>query len=72
MSTEKRIYTVFVRNWWKVNKNWPGGLEPDPRARKTVLRRNLTEEEARQACKEYNNSHNPGKLSRKAEYTSNY
>lgn len=72
MSTEQKIYTVFIRNWWKVNKTWPEGLEPDPHARKTVLRRNLSHDEAVQCCKDYNTNHNPGKLSRKAEFTSNY
>lgn len=62
-------YKVFVRNWWKNNPAWPGGLEPHPTARKTTLRRGLTEEEALQFCKEYAQTHKPGRLSRKAEYT---
>lgn len=63
-------YCVFVRNWWKRNPNWPNGLEPDPCARKTVIRRNVaTETEAQAICAEYNRTHKPGRLSRKAEYT---
>ena len=69
MSDTPRIYIVFVRNWWKRNKAWPNGLEPDPGARKTTLRKGLTEAEAYQFCQEYNRTHAPGKLSRKAEYT---
>lgn len=64
------MYTVFVRNWWKENPNWPDGLEPDPTARKhTIAKRIKTEEEARAIAQEYNRTHNPGRLSRKAEYT---
>lgn len=58
--------TVFVRNWWKIEKNQ---LIPHL-GRKTFLAYNVTESEACEICKEYNNTHNPGKLSRKAEYTS--
>lgn len=67
--TQDRIYTVFTRNWWRKEGD---RLVPDPSARKTVLRRNLTKDEARGLCEEWNNTHNPGKLSRKAEFTSNY
>ena len=61
-------YKVFVRNWWKVNKDWPNGLEPDPTARKKVIARGLTEDEAREYCQQYNRNNNPGRLSRKAEF----
>ncbi len=62
-------YRVFVRNWWKPNPSWPRGLEPNSTARKTTISRNVeTEEDARKICREYNESHNPGPLSRKAEY----
>lgn len=63
-----KIYTVFVRTWWKkVN----GKLTPHP-GRKKVIGRRLTIDEARQMCQNWNNSHEPGQLSRKAEFTSNY
>lgn len=38
--------------------------------KKTILRRGLTLEEAKMLCKNYNESNSPGKLSRKAEFTS--
>jgi hypothetical protein len=60
-------YNVFHRTWWKSNKSWPGGREPHL-GRKTYLRRGLTLSEARQACKDYNDTHNPGRLARKAEF----
>ena len=62
------MYTVFVRNWWKENPAWPNGLEPDSTATKTTLATGLSEKEARKMCKEYNDTHEPGRLSRKAEY----
>jgi len=62
-------YKVFTRTWWKHNSDgtWPNNLEPCP-GRKTSLGYASTEAEARQMCKEYNDSHKPGRLSRKAEY----
>ena len=67
-------YRVFVRNWWRIAK--PGapfypGLEPAPRARKSTLARVATESEARALCAEYNRTHKPVCLSRKAEYEEN-
>lgn len=60
-------FRVFTRNWW--NAKWPNGGEPDAGARKTTLCYTDTEEEARAVCRQYNATHEPGKLSRKAEYT---
>jgi hypothetical protein len=60
-------YTVFSRTWWKHNSSWPNGREPCIGNKRTI-RRNLTEAEARQLCKEWNAAHAPGPLSRKAEY----
>lgn len=61
-------YKVFVRNWWRYDG--PNRLlVPDPGARKTVLRTRLSEDEARQMCRDYNATHRAGPLSRKAEYT---
>jgi len=62
-------YRVFVRNWWKRSKRSPIGLEPNPSARKTTLGYVNTEDEARTMCRNYNETHKPGRLSRKAEYT---
>jgi hypothetical protein len=64
--TMKR-YSVFVRTWWKANKDWPNGLQPHAGRRKYV-RRGLTLEEARKFCDEYARSNPPGKLGRKAEF----
>lgn len=63
-------YNVFVRNWWRVNPRWPRGLEPDARARKTYLAKHVTYSDAREICRRYNETHKPGKLSRKAEFES--
>lgn len=68
-TTQGGTYTVFKRAWWKANRNWPGGLEPNPCARKTTLRRGLTIDEARQFCQEWNRTHKPGRFSVKAEFT---
>lgn len=63
------MYAVFVRNWWKYNPDWPNGLEPDGTANKRyIARRVKSGEEARSICKQYNRTHKPGRLSRKAEY----
>lgn len=64
-------YRVFVRNWWKEAdpNEWPDGLEPDSNARETTLHKSVdTEQEARELAKEYNRTHEPGRLSRKAEF----
>ena len=64
-------YQVFVRNWWIRDSSAPDGRAPGP-GRKTILRKHVeTESQARQICQEYNESHDPGFLSRKAEYMSN-
>jgi hypothetical protein len=61
-------YQVFTRNWWKLNPEWPRGIEPDGGARKSNLQKVATEREARAICADWNMTHRPGKLSRKAEY----
>jgi len=62
-------FTIFTRTWWKHNPDWPEGLEPHM-GRKTIIGYANTEEEARAMCKDYNDSHKPGRLSKKAEYQS--
>ena len=64
---EKARYRVFSRTWWRSNPAWPDGREPGAGPKRT-LRRNLSYEEARQFCQEWNATHDPGKLSRKAEF----
>lgn len=66
MKDEARYY-VFTRTWWRRNPSWPGGREPGA-GRKRTLRRNLTLSEAQRMCREWNASHDPGPLSRKAEF----
>ena len=61
-------YSVFVRNWWKENSSWPNGLEPHAGARKTYLAHGLARDSAYEMCQEYNSTHKPGRLSRKAEF----
>ena len=65
-------YRVFVRNWWRVNPSWPQGLEPNGGARKTTLARRCTEQEAQRIARQWNATHKPGRLSRKAEYESEW
>ena len=60
-------YEVFARDWWRWEK---GRLVPYPGAPEEFLGYADTEEQARMACREYNDSHEPGDLSRKAEYRS--
>lgn len=60
-------YRVFTRTWWRNNKAWPDGLEPCA-GRKTTIDKVKTEEDAQRRCKAYNDTHKPGRLSRKAEY----
>ena len=60
------MYWVFTRNFYRVEN---GQLVPAPRARKHTIDHVETEEEARDICQQYNTIHNPGRLSRKAEYT---
>ena len=56
------VYRVFVRNWYKPAPD--GGREPGP-GRKTILARRVSWSVARDMCEVYNNTHNPGKLSRR-------
>ena len=64
-------YKVFIRNWWKRNPDYPGGREPHAGRKHTLHKRIATEAEAREICKVYNANHEPGFLSRKAEYEEN-
>ncbi len=60
------LYNVFVRNWYRREA---GRIVPGA-GRKTYLERNVSGERARAICAEYNSTHKPGPLSRKAEFTS--
>jgi len=58
-------YKVFVRDWWRMEN---GVRVPNPGARKHTLATRLSYDEAREMCREYNATHKPGILSRKAEF----
>jgi len=62
------MYKVFTRTWWKENTSYPNGLEPCPGRKHTLQEGIDSEAEAREICQEYNATHKPGRLSRKAEY----
>jgi len=68
-------YRVFTRTWWKENPDWPNGLEPEAGKRRYIMPPNnwkkqtfATEEEAIAWCQEWNNTHDPGRYSLKAEF----
>jgi len=63
------MYRTFTRTWWIEHPKWPGGREPGAGPR-TYHEDYDTEAEARAACRAYNNTHDPGFLSRKMEYES--
>ena len=67
MELQDQYYNVFVRNWW--TRTASGGREPGA-GRKTYLRKHVTYADARAICKNYNDNHDPGFLSRKAEFES--
>jgi hypothetical protein len=60
-----KTYEVFVRDWWRVER---GRLVPNPGADEEQLGAGLSYEEAREMCDEYNSTHDPGEVSRKAEF----
>jgi len=66
-------FRVFVRAWWRDARpsdgQWPNGLVPDASGEQTNIARVATVEEARARCKQYNDTHKPGRYSRKAEFT---
>ena len=57
-------YHVFHRTCWRPAL---GGRRPGA-GRKTTIARVHSEAEARALCQHYNATHDPGPLSRKAEY----
>jgi len=61
-------YRIFTRIWWRNNPSWPNGLEPFAGPKHTLISRVATEAEARRICQEWNATHKPGRLARKAEY----
>jgi len=62
-------FRCFTRTWWRENPKWPNGLEPC--AGEVRYKRNATfetEAEAQEYCREWNATHDPGRLSLKCEY----
>lgn len=64
---EQSSYRIFARNWWKRNKDWPGGREPHLGRRHTIGWAE-SEKAARDMARIWNANHPPGFMSRKAEY----
>ncbi len=62
-------YRVFTRTWWVENPDYPHGLEPGAGC-PTYIGESMTEGEARACAKAYNATHDPGRLSLKAEFES--
>jgi len=60
-------YQIFIRDWWIDNPKFPNGLEPGP-GPKEFVKIVDTFQQARDYCQEYNSTHEPGRLSRKAEF----
>lgn len=63
----EKEYRCFTRTWWIDNPSWPNGLEPCAGER-SYIRGTFTEDEAREKCQEYADSHHPGRYSLKMEY----
>lgn len=67
-------YQTFIRSWWrdaqKGEAGYPNGLVPcaGPRYTGSPCSEYDTAEEAREACREYNAEHDPGRYSRKMEF----
>ena len=71
MKNTSERYRVFIRTWWRTNPSWPDGREPGAgKPRYHGQPRNLTLQEAQRYCKHWNETHDPGPLSRKAEFES--
>jgi hypothetical protein len=64
---DEKTYEVFVRDWWRYER---GKLVPNPGADEEQLATGLSYSTAREMCEEYNSTHEPGELSRKAEFRS--
>lgn len=60
-------FHVFHRTWWKENPEWPNGLEPSAGVRYHIEFVDQ-ESEAQAICRQYNDTHDKGRLSNMAEY----
>ena len=70
------VYDCFQRDWLKYNIDWTNGIEPHV-GRKNFFFRNeigsethafFNEEEAVDFCRQWNDTHDAGRYSCKAEY----
>lgn len=69
----KDTYDCFVRDWWRAPEKGEAafnGRVPYPCAPKRYIARGVSFDEAREICRGYNDSHDPGWRSRKAEFES--
>lgn len=64
----EQYYDVFVRNWYKWEHTSFGRRKVPGPGRKTYLQHHVTWTDAREICRQYNDRHEPGPLSRKAEF----
>ena len=72
----KKMFEVFHRTWWANNwertengeLKWTDGLEPCVGEETVIARHVATEDDARAICKQWNDTHEAGRLSRKAEF----
>lgn len=62
------MYTVFTRTWWTENSDYPDGLEPCAGRKQTLQNGVESEREAKLIAQEWNRTHKPGRLSKKAEF----
>ena len=62
------MFEVFHRTWWIENPEWPNGLEPCVGEETVIARHVATEDEARAICEQWKDTHEAGRLSRKAEF----
>ncbi len=62
-------YNVFTRDFWKpaTSPGWPGNREPNL-GRKTYLEYGVSWARARAICAAWNDTHDPGPMSNKAEF----
>jgi hypothetical protein len=62
------MFHVFVCNWWTRDPNDRNKRVPGAGPKRTLARNVATIEEARAIARQYNEKHEPGFLSRKAEF----
>ena len=68
---ETPLYDVYVRSWWIwEDQKFNGRVKVPGPGEKAYIAHGVTLESARAMCEEYNESHDPGELSIKAEFES--